>query len=694
MSQTQHTHDIPHGLVEDVQLFLDDYYRDDIAALAQNYPNDQRSLRVSHADIYQFDMALADDLIEQPEVIIDVFEDALGRVDLPVDVDLSGAHVRPHALPAAHTFHPGGFSPTDRHGTLVGVEGEVSKATDEYSRLVRAVFECERCGTPTEVLQTDGEFQEPHECQGCERQGPFSRDDKRSTFVDAQKLRLTTPPELAQGDGSDIDVYVEDDLADMVTVGDRVTVTGVVHFDQSYRGNAPENKFDPFLDGLDIEVEQTDAEDLDLSATERERIERLASGEKGDPLELAARSYAPKILGYTAEKKALLLALVGGSRVEYGPGDWDRGEFHVLLIGDPSTAKSKLVTWAETVGWRTVGTSGKGATVAGVTASAVQDDFGDGSWTLDAGAAVKAHKGVLAIDELDDMPADVRAALLEPMSKQTISINKGGINSTLQTQTAVIAAANPKHGRFDPYEPWVEQFDLSSALLQRFDLIYRFRDVPDEEGDRDIAEHVLSARDEAKRGDGEGERLDVPVDDETLHAWIALAKQQPEPVFADESVKARIRESFTDLRSLHGYDDTGGDPVPVTFRTLEGLVRIAEAAARFELSDTIDERHVSIATSLVGESMQQIGKDPETGNLDADIHETGSSTSQRERRKQLVDVIEELDAESDDHGAAIEDVVARMDAPEGTIHRDIEVFCEQGEAVRPSTDRVRYIGGF
>jgi len=687
-----------HELAGNVLDFLADYYRDEVGTLAQHYPQEQRSLEVDYQDLFRFDPELADDLRAHPADVRDALGTALTRYDIPVDVDLSDAHVRVHNLPGEYTFYPGEFSPSEEEGLLRSIRGEVAKATDVYARLELAVFECERCGTATNIPQPSGEYQEPHECSGCERQGPFKVNFDQSEFVDGQKLRIQTPPERAQGDGQDIDVYVDDDLTGEVTPGDRVTVTGVVELEQQSHGNQDTAKFDPYLNGHHITVEETDAREIDVSPEQRERIEALANGEHGDPLALAAESYAPKIHGYEPVKKALVLALVGGARATYSTGDSDRGEFHVLLVGDPSTAKSKLVERAEDVGWRAVGVSGTGATVAGVTATAVQDDFGDGSWTLDAGATVKAHRGVLAVDELDDMPEEVRAALLEPMSKQTIHVTKGGINTHLQTRAAVVAAANPKHDRFDQYEPIPQQFAFSSTLLSRFDLVYTFKDEPDEEEDADIAEHVLSGRDSAKRHERDMDLPEdavdprPPVDPETLRAWIALAKRQPKPVFADESVQAGIKESFTTLRGLYDYDPD--EPIPVTFRTLEGIVRVAEAAAKFEFSETIEERHVEIATSLVGESMRDIGRDAD-GNLDADVKETGESTSQRERKRAVVEEIQTRQSEGDGQVERETVVDALSDVYDVRhLQNDLQSLLDKGKAIEPESGAIRYVGEY
>lgn len=683
--------------VDEYVEFLTNYYREQIAELAQEYPT-KRTLEVSHSDLYRFNPDIADDLLTHPGTIRTYLEEAVNDVELPADISFSRVNVRVVLDAEQHTYYPSGFSPSHHHGKYRAIKGEVSKATDVYSRMIVTAFECQRCGTIKRIQQSDGEFQEPHECQGCERQGPFQINYDESEFVDGQKLRVKTPPEKAQGgDGQSIDGFVEDDLTDVASVGDRVTVSGIVELEQQSKNREKANKFEPYLDIHHISIEQTDAEDVDISMEQKERIKKLAAGEEGDPLDLAAESLAPKIYGYDTAKKAIILALVGGSRTEYAGGDFDRGEFHVLLIGDPSTAKSKLVQRAEKVGWRAVGISGKGSTVAGVTASAVQDEFAGNTWTLESGAFVKANKGVVTIDELDDMPKEVRAAALEPMSKQTINVTKGGINTTLETRTAVIAAANPEHGRFDPYEPIAEQFVFSSTLLSRFDLVFTFKDENQEDKDRDIADHILSARDAAKRE----EVLDEPqadthqpaIEPELLRAWVALSKRQPKPVFASNAIKDEIRESFITLRGMNDRDEN--EPIPVTHRKLEGMVRIAEAAAKFEFSDEITERHIQIAQSLVGQSMKEIGKD-EDGNYDADVVETGTSKSQRDRIKNMKGLLQELDAEYDE-GAPVDVIVDRaeeMGISESKCMHEIDKLKQKGEVYEPEASNLRYVGEY
>jgi replicative DNA helicase Mcm len=684
--------------------FFRDYYRDEIGEFLQQFPDDTTQFPIAFDDLERgvsIDVpgtldSFAEHYVNNPDAFDNHLVDALDHVDMPVKADLTGATVQVTDLPEWHTFYPGDFSPKDEAGNYRSVTGEISRATDVYARLEVAAFECQRCGTLSKIPQTDSDFHEPHECQGCERQGPFDVNLDESELIDAQMLRLQTPPEVAQGAGQEIDVYLEgEELVDTASVGDRVTITGTVHLEQLSSGGTKTPKFEPYVDGRHIALEESDHTEIDISPEERERIHTLATGEEGEPLEVAGESLKPEIYGHETVKQMLVLAMVGGA----GPGDL-RGDFHVLCLGDPGTAKSELLDRVEEIAPRSVGVSGKGATEAGVTASAVQDDFGDGNAaTLKAGALVKANGGVCCIDELDDMPADVRAAMLGPMSKQRIHVNKWGINARLSTETAVLAAGNPKHGRFDMYQPIVQQFDFAANLLSRFDLIFTFHDRPNEERDSKIANRILRSRDAKKRAaagdqlEEDADTIEGPIGGDLLRKWIALAKQQPDPVFASDDVREALKEQFTALRGIHDYDDD--EPVPVTFRKLPATVRIAEAAAKFEFSETIEPRHAKIATKAVGESMQDFGVD-EDGNLDADIQETGMSMSQKEKLDAVKEVLKEVQSEHDREGAQIDDVLDTLkeakDMPEDTALQQIQKLRDQGEVYEPQTDWLRYIG--
>jgi len=190
------------------------------------------------------------------------------------------------------------------------------------------------------------------------------------------------------------------------------------------------------------------------------------------------RSIAPSIYGYDEVKEALALQLFSGVSKGLPDGTRIRGDIHILLVGDPGIAKSQLLRYISKLSPRGIYTSGKSSTSAGLTATAVKDELGDGRWTIEAGALVLADKGIACIDEMDKMRSEDRSALHEAMEQQTISVAKAGVMATLKSRCALLAAANPKFGRFDKFEGIAQQINLSPALMSRFDLIFVLTDEP------------------------------------------------------------------------------------------------------------------------------------------------------------------------------------------------------------------------
>ncbi len=383
--------------------FYRNYYREEIGTLAQRYPNEQRSLYIEYDDLYQFDRDLAEDFRTKPEQMREYAEEALRLYDLPADVSLGRAHVRIENLPENIDIR--GIRVHDDHiGRLVSIKGIVRKATDVRPKVTEAAFECQRCGTMTYIPQSDGGFQEPHECQGCERQGPFRVNFDQSEFVDSQKLRIQESPEGLRGGETpqNIDVDIVDDITGKVSPGDHVTCVGVLHIEQVEQGNEKSAIFDLYMDGVSIAIEDEEFEDMDITEADKREIIELSN--RDDIYDAMVDSIAPAIYGYEEEKLAMILQLFSGVTKHLPDGSRIRGDLHMLLIGDPGTGKSQMISYVENIAPRSVYTSGKGSSAAGLTAAAVRDDFGDGQqWSLEAGALVLADKGIAAVDELDKM---------------------------------------------------------------------------------------------------------------------------------------------------------------------------------------------------------------------------------------------------------------------------------------------------
>ena len=350
-------------IIDRFEEFYRTYYRNEIGELAQRYPNEQKSLYVDWSDIYRFDSDMADDFIAQPAQMQEYAEEALRLYDLPVDVKLGSAHVRVQSLSDRTGIRD---IRADHVGNLVSVQGIVRKATDVRPKMQQAAFECQRCGTMTRIPQSDGDFQEPHECQGCERQGPFQINFDQSEFVDSQKIRVQESPEGLRGGETPqaIDVNIEDDITGHVTAGDHVTVTGILRLEQQGSEQEKSPVFDFYMDGMTVAIEDEQFEEMDITEEDKKRIIELSN----DPniYEQMVESMAPSIYGYEKQKKAIILQLFSGVRKNLPDGSRIRGDLHILLIGDPGTGKSKILQYVKKLSPRSVYTSGKGSSSAGL----------------------------------------------------------------------------------------------------------------------------------------------------------------------------------------------------------------------------------------------------------------------------------------------------------------------------------------
>jgi len=670
---------------------LRDYYKDEIGELAEKYPSEQRSLTIEYPDIRRVDDDLADDYLTDPEQVTEWLEEGLRNFDLPVDISLDGATVQVVDLPDTMTRDVGHWRPNDVMGELVPVKGQVSKRGDRDVKDKAVVFECQRCGSTTTIPQSGDSLQEPHECSGCERQGPFieAHDHPNMRSVDYQQLRIQELPEEAgAGGGNEFDVELTGDMVGTAKPGDRVVVnTKVKSRRKSGQGNSNSLLRELYGEAVSVEKTETDHEDVEIGPY-RERIEEIAAG---DPFEALKGSIVPTHMGDERIKMAVAFQLFGGVSSELPDGTAKSGNIHLLLMGEPGTGKSSFLDYVSDVVPRAVKATGKGSSAAGLTAAAVQSDFGGGGWTLEAGALVEANGGVAAIDELDKMEPGDRDGMLEAMSNQRVTISKAGKNRELPADTTVLSAANPEHGTFHRHEALDEQIDLSPVLMSRFDLLFIVSDDPDEDRDRDIADHVNKTT-KAGQQKAAGEKPDEDAAEaakptiapDVLRAYIAAGKQVY-PVMTDEAAD-HMAEDYVDLRNAN--DEEG--PKPATVRALMAVTRLSEASARIRLSDEITVEDVERAIKLHRTYMAQFGLD-EDGKFDANIVETGKSTTQHDRIQSVKDAIRKNDPGNMD-GAPESEVLDTAEAAGMTrskAEHELGKLRRQGEIYEPATEHYR-----
>lgn len=312
----------------------------------------------------------------------------------------------------------------------------------------------------------------------------------------------------------------------------------------------------------------------------------------------------------------------------------------MLLLGDPSTAKSQFLKFTEKIAPVGVYTSGKGSSAAGLTASVIKDAKGE--FYLEGGAMVLADGGVVCIDEFDKMRESDRVAIHEAMEQQTISIAKAGITTILNSRASVLAAANPVFGRYDDMRSASENIDLMSTILSRFDMIFIVRDIQDDARDRQMAAHVVrihtnalqsrggSAEDAAKEASGEYEPW-------LLKKFITYCRSRCAPRLSVDAARA-LQDFYVGVRddvrrssasSAAGGGDANETPIPVTVRQLEALVRISESLAKMRLQNEAVAAHVREAIRLFSVSTMNAAKDGGTqGLLFGGFHEKAQEVEQ------------------------------------------------------------------
>jgi replicative DNA helicase Mcm len=412
-----------------------------------------------------------------------------------------------------------------------------------------------------------------------------------------------------------------------------------------------------------VDAMQEDYTQIQISPEEEQEIVDFSRAP--NPFNRLVNSLAPTIYGHDKIKQALVLQLLGGCRKSKDEGVNSRGDIHILLIGDPGAGKSQLLKRVSSVAPKARFVSGKGASGAGLTASVVKDEFLRG-WALEAGALVLANRGVCCIDELDKMTDEDRSAMHEALEQQTVTISKANIQATLRSETTVLAAANPKFGRFDPYEMLAKQIDLPSTLINRFDLIFPIRDMPDQENDQRLAHFILKLHQREAP-----EEAELPP--EFIRKYLSYARTRIKPVLTDGALE-ELENYYVKMRGSGDGDSIKA--IPISARQLEALVRLSEASAKVRLSKTVEREDAKVAIDLVYYCLSQIGMDPETGKIDIDRIATGVSAKQRSNIHIIKDVISELVTALGDAPIPIEDLVRECEL-KGVAEKEVEEVLEK-----------------
>ena len=640
----------------------------DIGALALNWP-EQRSLIVSFRELYNFDSDFAEVLFNMPSLFLRCGENGLRKICKEKSYQMNPL-IRIRDLPPDQRRAVRAIRQDDV-GSMLAVDAIVVKISNVRPRVVEAAFRC--CNGNCESIQmiyqsNEQELVEPIECNpntGCGATAPQARFEivpSQSILENTQFVELQEPPEKLRGgvQPERLQCLVEGEIAGQILPGDRIVANGELFVRSKRKGNKKTTLFDIFLRVNSYEQRNTPFEDVKISPEDEAEIKELSYRE--EIYELLTRSIAPSIFGHNFVKESLLLQLFGGVARRNPDGTRQRGDMHILLMGDPGTAKSQLLNYMSELSPRGQYTSGRSASAAGLTAAAVADSTGDGRWTLEAGALPLADTGLAAIDEFDKMGESDRSSIHEAMEQQTISISKAGINAKLRTRCSILAASNPKGGRFlDPEDggPYTRQVNLPPPLFSRFDVIWLMADTPEAEHDKHIASHILLNRQSGvdEHSIEQGSAVDPMLNSskessldhegkevlsrEMFRKYVAYAKRNHHPVLSDYARK-RIISYYTEMRGkvTDSADrlERGKDVITITARALEALSRMAEASAKVRLSDIAEAEDVERALRLFELWRYELMGD----SFDETAIQSGKTASSRNLQHRVIKIIDEI----------------------------------------------------
>ncbi|RJU99451.1 MAG: hypothetical protein DWC04_00730 [Candidatus Poseidoniales archaeon] len=684
---------------------IQDHFAEAVHNLAQMWP-DEQSLEVSYRVIEGFDHEFAHDIVEHPELHFHASNQALRQFLLDAGHSNMYPFVRIVHLPSDQIRTVSQLR-ADDISHMLAIDAVATKITGVRPRIYAATFECVACGHTMVINQpNEQELIEPIECQqidgGCgraKRQTRFELKQQDSILINSQFVELQELPEQMKGgiQPERILCIVEHDLAGKLNPGDRVKANGVLFIRSQRKGGKDTPVFDIFLRIHSLERQNIPLEEIVI--TEDEELEIKELSRRPDIYQIFTQSIAPSIFGMEYVKRSLMLQLFGGVARLNPDGTRNRGDLHILLMGDPGVAKSQLLNYMAEISPRGRFTSGQSASAAGLTAAAVQDAAADGRWTLEAGALVLADLGLAAIDEFDKMNEGDRSSMHEAMEQQKISISKAGINASLRTRCAVLAAANPKSGRFEPVSevPFTAQINLAPPLVSRFDIIWLLTDDPEMEKDAKIAKHIIDNRllgvsellvnegtapDPSKSAAEAGLKKTVEhgevLSRDLIRKYVAYAKRSIHPSLEPEA-RDKIVNFYVETRKQIGdFSDT----VAITARSLEALARLAEASARIRLSQVATNEDAERAIRLTRLWREELMG----GNYDETALQTGQKGTARNREKSMFNIVSTLAV---DNGGVAQHNDVLNEAERHKIDRStaediLEKFHQEGRLFRPS----------
>jgi len=592
------------------------------------------------------------------------------------DSDVKNFSIRVKSIPKTQSI----FIRNIRNNHLnkfFSIEGYIKARTDVRPQITSTKFECRNCGNILTILQMGKEMKFPSKCSSCGTKG-FTILNKE--LIDGFAMVVEESPDSLEF-GTQlrrINVFVKGDLTESrienkLYQGVKVNIIGILKETEQTK----KTQIDYFLDANYIHI-LDECIDIKISDKEKKLIESL-SKEKGILKKLANEMFS-SVHGHDKIKEALILQSFGGVTKETETKRI-RGNIHLLLIGDSGVGKSTLLDSMAKFQPKVRFAVGGAVSGVGFLGSLVRDEL-LGGWSFEAGVLPLAHKGILLLDETDKATDEDRNALHGPMEKGIVKIDNGPIHTTLLCETTILAAANPKFGKFDSTSRMTEQINLPPTLITRFDCIFVMKDIYSEAGDIELARTILTE---------ENKKKEKEITYELMKKYILYAKTIDPKI--SNALQELIARKYTNIRK-RAVNMNDENAFPISPRQVPSIKRLAQAHARVRLSKEVEKEDVDYAFKLVEYYLSEVGVDLITGEVDVEVI-GGVSTSERKLVYRIRDIIEELE---DKLGKLIPeiDVVSEIkkeykDISESRIFEALEKLKTAGDIFYPKKNMIQQI---
>ena len=550
-------------------------------------------------------------------------------------------------------------------GKIVEFEGTIIQSSKIMSRITKATYLCMNCGK--KIKKDIDLWEAPNKkkvvCPECEKNMAFIEEESERTNF--QELLIQQNEITKDGKQHANIVFIEG--MERGIFGGKVKITAIPIVKSKNNSSVSEiflyGIYCELIEEFEININDDDIDKIKTIAKDPEVIDKISN--------YMFRS----IHGHEIIKKSIFLQQIKGSYK-----DGDKQNINILLIADPGCGKTSIMKELEkypNVKYASITT----ASGPGLTAAVVREktEFGDG-WVIKPGVYAQADGGTACIDELTANKS-VYPYLLEPLESQKITVDKAGINVSLNARCATLAACNPKHGCFDPNKSVIEQIDLPPQLIDRFDLIFPIRNNRDLKEVKELAKHIIKYENNKILGKEDTYEINgIKLSEELISKYIVYA-EKINPVISDEAGEI-ILNYYLEMVKNSKKNNT----FPVSSRQLKAILRIAEAHAKARLSDVVEEIDAINAISIMDYCLREVAYDPERGGID--IGKMYSiPKSKVDKVEKVKKVVEQLSEESENDMAHEEDIIEVCEKEYGISSEEViailEILYKLGEAYNP-----------